>query len=48
MKTKIAIVLGSKSDIAKLKDGLDLFKEFKIPYTMEVISAHRNPEKLRK
>ncbi|MCF7908699.1 MAG: AIR carboxylase family protein [Candidatus Omnitrophica bacterium] len=48
MKSKIAIVLGSKSDIVKLKDGFDLFKEFKIPYTVEVISAHRNPEKLRK
>ena len=48
MNKKIAIVLGSKSDIAKLKDGLDLLKEFKISCTMEVISAHRNPEKLRK
>ncbi len=48
MKQKIAVILGSKSDLAKLKDGFDLLKEFKIPYALDVISAHRNPEKLRK
>ena len=48
MKEKIAIVLGSKSDLDNLKDGIALLKKFKIAYTLEVISAHRNPEKLRK
>jgi len=48
MKEKIAIILGSKSDFEKLKDGMALLSEFKIPYALEVISAHRNPEKLRK
>lgn len=48
MKEKIAIILGSKSDVSKLKDGLDILKEFKIAHKLEIISAHRNPEKLRK
>jgi len=48
MKEKIAIILGSKSDVGKLKDGLDILKEFKIAHKLEIISAHRNPEKLRK
>ena len=48
MKEKIAVVLGSKSDISKIQAGLNLFKELKIPYKLEIISAHRNPEKLRK
>ena len=48
MKEKIAVILGSKSDMATLKDGIGLLKELKIPYSLEVISAHRNPEKLRK
>ncbi|MBU1112604.1 MAG: AIR carboxylase family protein [Candidatus Omnitrophica bacterium] len=48
MKEKIAVILGSKSDITTLEDGIGLLKEFKIPYSLEVISAHRNPEKLRK
>jgi len=47
MKEKIAIVLGSKSDLPVLKDGLALLKEFGIAYKLEVISAHRNPDKLR-
>ena len=48
MKTKIAIVLGSKSDVEKLKDGLAILKSLKLPYSLDIISAHRNPEKLRK
>ncbi|UCD14993.1 MAG: AIR carboxylase family protein [Candidatus Omnitrophota bacterium] len=48
MKEKIVIVLGSKSDSQKLKEGLDVLKELKLDYKLEVISAHRNPEKLRK
>ena len=47
MASKIAVVLGSKSDLEKLKDGFALLKEFKIPYRLEIISAHRNPDKLR-
>lgn len=48
MSKKIAVILGSKSDFEKLKDGFNLLKEFKVDYSMDVISAHRNPEKLRK
>ncbi len=48
MKEKIAIILGSKSDIEKLKQGMDILKELDITHRLEVISAHRNPEKLRK
>ncbi len=48
MKEKIAIILGSKSDLEKLKQGMDILKELDIAHRLEVISAHRNPEKLRK
>lgn len=47
MKEKIVVVLGSKNDIEKLEDGFNLLKEFNIGYNLEVISAHRNPDKLR-
>jgi len=47
MKKKIAIILGSKSDLVKLEAGFDLLKKLKIPYKLDIISAHRNPEKLR-
>ncbi|MDD4182496.1 MAG: 5-(carboxyamino)imidazole ribonucleotide mutase [Candidatus Omnitrophica bacterium] len=48
MDKKIAIILGSKSDLEELKAGFALLKEFSISYRLEVASAHRNPEKLRK
>ena len=48
MKEKIAIILGSKSDLEKLEQEIDILKELSIAYKLEVISAHRNPEKLRK
>jgi len=47
MSGKIAIILGSKNDLVKLEEGIRLLKEFKIPYKLEVISAHRNPDALR-
>lgn len=47
MKKKIAVVLGSKNDLDKLEPGFSLMQEFKIPYSVDVISAHRHPDKLR-
>jgi len=46
--SKIVIITGSKSDLDELKPGFDILKELKVDYTLETISAHRNPEKLRK
>lgn len=48
MKEKIAIVLGSKTDYQELKDSIALLEKLSIDYRLEIISAHRNPEKLRK
>ncbi len=45
---KITIILGSKSDQEKLKDGFSLLKVLDIPYDYHIISAHRTPEKLRR
>ena len=47
MKEKIAVIVGSKSDLPVIKPGLDLCQELGIGYTLEVISAHRHPDKLR-
>lgn len=48
MKKKIAIVLGSKSDQEKLQAGFDLLDELNVFYELKIISAHRNPDKLRR
>ncbi|MBN3041204.1 MAG: AIR carboxylase family protein [Candidatus Omnitrophica bacterium] len=46
MQRKIAVITGSKSDIKYLEDGLAMLKKHKISYSLDVISAHRNPQKL--
>jgi 5-(carboxyamino)imidazole ribonucleotide mutase len=44
---KIVVICGSKNDLDILQDGLSLMEEFKIPYQVEIMSAHRHPDKLR-
>ena len=41
----IGIVIGSKSDEEKLKKGLDILEKYGLPFELNVISAHRTPNK---
>jgi 5-(carboxyamino)imidazole ribonucleotide mutase len=43
----VAVVMGSKSDAEVLQPTLDVLSELSIDYEVSVISAHRNPEKVR-
>jgi len=43
MKPLVAILMGSKSDLPKLQSALDTLKEFQVPHTVRVMSAHRTP-----
>ena len=43
MKPQVAVVMGSKSDLPKLQVTLDTLKEFGVPFTARVMSAHRTP-----
>ena len=45
---KIAIILGSKSDIAVAEKAENILKEFGVQYDTVIISAHRNPNKIKK
>jgi 5-(carboxyamino)imidazole ribonucleotide mutase len=47
-KKKIAIVVGSKSDIGIAEKAETVLREFGIEFFTQVISAHRNPNKIRK
>ncbi len=38
--------MGSKSDMPVLKEAIEIIKEFKIKYEVDVVSAHRTPEKM--
>jgi 5-(carboxyamino)imidazole ribonucleotide mutase len=44
----VGVVMGSKSDTEAVQTCLDILKDFGIEYEVNVISAHRTPEKARK
>ncbi len=44
---KVGVVMGSKSDTEVVNSALDVLKELGIDYEVNVISAHRTPEKAR-
>ncbi|WP_273818353.1 5-(carboxyamino)imidazole ribonucleotide mutase [Providencia rettgeri] len=43
---KIAIVMGSKSDWTTMQHAADVLNEIQIPFHVEIVSAHRTPDKL--
>jgi 5-(carboxyamino)imidazole ribonucleotide mutase len=44
---KVGVVIGSKTDESLIKSALETLDQFNIAYELSVISAHRNPEKIR-
>lgn len=44
MAGKVAILMGSKSDLPKLEGGIKILKDFGVPVTVRVMSAHRTPD----
>jgi phosphoribosylaminoimidazole carboxylase PurE protein len=45
---KVAIILGSKSDIAVAEKAEKILSEFGIEYVTNIMSAHRTPNKVKK
>jgi 5-(carboxyamino)imidazole ribonucleotide mutase len=43
--TQIGIILGSDSDLPYMEKGIQTLKELKIPFEIEVSSAHRTPHR---
>jgi len=43
---QIAIVMGSKSDWATMQEATQILDELNVAYHIEVVSAHRTPDKL--
>ena len=41
---KVAIIMGSDSDLPIVQKGVDVLKSFGVPYEVHVYSAHRTPE----
>ena len=43
---KVGIIMGSKSDYPVMREAEDILKEFDVDYEINIISAHRTPEKM--
>ena len=46
--SKIAIIMGSKSDLDTVKHTADILGDFKVGFEIKVLSAHRTPKDLVK
>jgi len=44
--SKVGIIMGSKSDLPVMQEAADMLKEFGIDYEIDIVSAHRTPDKL--
>ncbi|RQD77285.1 MAG: 5-(carboxyamino)imidazole ribonucleotide mutase, partial [Halanaerobium sp. MSAO_Bac5] len=46
MGSKVAIIMGSDSDLPVMKEAAEILDEFEVNYELTVVSAHRTPERL--
>lgn len=44
--SKVAVVMGSTSDLPVMQEAIDILKGFDIEVDVDIVSAHRTPEKL--
>lgn len=42
-KPKIAVILGSDSDLPTMEDSFKVFRDFAVPFELKILSAHRSP-----
>jgi 5-(carboxyamino)imidazole ribonucleotide mutase len=46
MNAIVGIIMGSKSDLPVMQAAADILKEFEIEFEIDIVSAHRTPEKM--
>ena len=44
--SKVAVIMGSKSDLPVMQDAINILKGFDIEVEVDIVSAHRTPEKM--
>jgi 5-(carboxyamino)imidazole ribonucleotide mutase len=44
--SKVGVIMGSKSDLPVMQDAIDILKGFDIEVEVDIVSAHRTPDKL--
>jgi len=45
MEPKVSIIMGSTSDLKVMENAAKILDDFKIPFELNALSAHRTPEK---
>ncbi len=48
MNPKVSIIMGSTSDLPVMEKAAKILDEFKIPFEINALSAHRTPEQVEK
>ena len=43
---KVGVIMGSKSDLPIMQEAIDILNEFGIENDVDIVSAHRTPEKM--
>ena len=46
MQALVAVVMGSRSDWPTMEAAAEILEKLRVPYHVEVVSAHRTPDKL--
>ncbi|WP_424495123.1 5-(carboxyamino)imidazole ribonucleotide mutase [Salinimicrobium sp. GXAS 041] len=44
--SKVGVIMGSTSDLPVMQEAIDILKEFDIEAELDIVSAHRTPDKL--
>ncbi|MCL2376581.1 MAG: 5-(carboxyamino)imidazole ribonucleotide mutase [Defluviitaleaceae bacterium] len=45
-KPKVAIIMGSDSDLPVMKDAAEILEKLGVPYELTIVSAHRTPDRM--
>jgi phosphoribosylaminoimidazole carboxylase PurE protein len=48
MNTEIAIVMAHESDMGVMKDAAQLLDQFGVPYELDILATHTNPDRMVK
>lgn len=48
MEPKVSIIMGSTSDLPIMESAAKILNDFRIPFEMNALSAHRTPEEVEK
>ncbi len=43
----VGIIMGSDSDFPVMKEAIEVLEEFKVPFEVNIVSAHRTPKRMK-